>query len=119
MPKPYKVNIEALTLKNTNFRRVVYTDKRIQLVVMSLNVGEFIHMEVHNGSQFFRIEEGVGSATVSGKKIKLIQGTVLIVPTGTKHMITNTSKSSPLKLYTVYSPPQHTPDTVDRRQVDD
>ena len=114
----YSLNIEKATLKNNHFRKVIYTDKKQQIVLMSLKEGEFIHKEKHNGTQFFRIESGIGIAKVNGKTIKLKDGISLSVPGGVFHEIINTSKE-PLKLYTVYSPPQHKDKTITKRQKDD
>ena len=116
--KPHHFNIEKETLKNTNYRKVVYTDKYQQLVLMSLNPKEYIHLEKHNATQFFRVEKGKGIAKVGGKDIKLKDGVSVTVPPNTFHKIINTG-SVPLKLYTIYSPPQHKPGTVDKRQPTD
>lgn len=113
-------NIEKDTLKNNNYRKVVHTNKFQQIVLMSLIVGEDIPMESHNGSQFFRIEKGSGSAVIEtpkGKKrVILRDGVVLVVPPNTRHSIKNTSKKTSLKLYSIYSPPQHPSKTINRRQ---
>ena len=116
--KPHHFNIEKETLKNTNYRKVVYTDKYQQLVLMSLNPKEYIHLEKHNATQFFRVEKGKGIAKVGGKKMKLKDGMSVTVPPNTFHKIINTGRA-PLKLYTIYSPPQHKPGTVDKRQPTD
>lgn len=113
----HTINIEKKTLSNNNYRNVIYTNKHQQLVLMSLNVGEYIHMEKHNGSQFFRIESGTGIAIINDKKYKLFDGVSLIVPQNTCHKIVNTSKTDKLKMYTVYSPPQHKQGEIDRRQT--
>ena len=110
-------DIEKKTISNNFYRKVVYTDKWQQLVIMSLNVGETIPLESHNGTQFFRIESGKAEARVGGSKYKTLKdGAVLMVPPNTKHVIKNTSKKDPLKLYTIYSPPQHKPKTIKKRQ---
>jgi len=111
-------NFEKKTLKNKNYRKVVYTDKYQQLVLMSMNPKEYIHLEKHNATQFFRVEKGKGIAKVGGKDIKLTDGMSVIVPPNTFHEIINTGRT-PLKLYTIYSPPQHKPGTVDKRQPTD
>ena len=116
--KPHHFNIEEATLKNKNYRKVVYTDKYQQLVLMSLDPKEYIHLEKHNAAQFFRVEKGKGVAKVGGKDIKLTDGQSVTVPPNTFHKIINTGRT-PLKLYTIYSPPQHKPGTVDKRQPDD
>jgi mannose-6-phosphate isomerase-like protein (cupin superfamily) len=114
--KSFNINIEKSTLKNKHYRKVLYTDKYQQLVLMSLNVGEYIHREKHNGSQFFRIESGTGVAEINDKRILLKDGVSLIVAPHTYHKIINTSKKHPLKLYSVYSPAQHAPNTINERQ---
>lgn len=103
----YENNIEKLTLENDNFRKVVYTAKFSQLVVMSLKPKEEIGEEVHDVDQFFRFEKGTGHAVLSGESVKVSDGDTVIVPAGTKHNIVNDSDSEPLKLYTLYSPPHH------------
>lgn len=116
----FSVNIEKMTLKNKNYRKVIHTTKTQQLVLMCLDPGEFIPEEVHkNITQFFRVESGTGVAVVSGKKIKLKDGVSLIVPMGLKHTINNTSKKDPLKLYTLYSPSHHKSNKIDKRQPRD
>jgi len=101
-------NIEDKTLKNQNFREVIYTATNIQLVVMSLKPLEDIGEEVHDTvDQFFRVEEGEGEVVMNGEKTKFKTGDVIIVPMGTKHNVINTSATIPLKLYTIYSPPNH------------
>ena len=115
----YAANIEVAVRRNTAYRRVVFTDDDQQLVLMSLATGEDIPIETHDGTQLFRIESGSGSATVGKKKMKLKNGVLLIVPPNTKHYIKNSSRQTPLKLYSVYSPPQHPPSTVHQRQPHD
>ena len=105
--KGYKGDIEKLTRGNTSFRRVLYTAKFSQLVLMSLKPGEEIGEEVHDGDQFFRFESGMGKAIIDGTEYQVGDGDVVIVPAGAKHNIINTSTSEPLKLYTIYSPPHH------------
>lgn len=115
----FNINIEKATIKNNHYRKVLYTDTKQQLVVMSLSPGEDIPQESHDGSQFFRIEEGKGVALVKKKKVVLKDGTALIVPKNTKHTIKNTSKTKSLKMYSIYSPPQHPPETLHKRQTND
>ncbi len=115
--KGYHADIEKETLKNTNFRKVLYTGRHSQLVVMSLKPGEDIGLEVHHGlDQFFRIEEGVGKAIIDGEEFSVKDDDVVIVPGGSKHNIINTSKKKDLKLYTIYSPPNHPEGTVHKTQ---
>ena len=103
----YSANIEELSLKNENFRKVLYTDKRCQLVVMSLREKEEIGMEVHKDvDQFIRVEAGEGKAIMNDDTHELRDGSVVIVPAGVKHNIINTGKAE-MKLYTLYMPPHH------------
>jgi mannose-6-phosphate isomerase-like protein (cupin superfamily) len=103
----YNQNIEQLTLENENFRQVLYTAKNSQLVLMSLQPGEEIGEEVHTVDQFFRIEKGEGFAVINGDKSGITDGSAVIVPAGCTHNIVNTSSDAALKLYTIYSPPNH------------
>ena len=103
----YIENIEKLTLDNENFRKVLYTAKHCQLVLMSLKPGEEIGAEVHHLDQFIRCEAGSGKAMLDGAVHEISDGTVVIVPSGANHNIINTSEDQALKLYTVYSPPEH------------
>jgi len=106
MTEPFYTNIEEATLNNTDYRRVLYTGK-LQLVLMTLKPGEDIGWEIHNGhDQFFRIEEGEGEIYVNDKVFKVKDGDVVIVPAGSKHNVVNTG-NAPLKLYTIYAPPEH------------
>ena len=105
--KGYVENIEKLSLENENFRRVLYTAKSSQLVVMSLKPGEDIGEEVHNLDQFIRCESGEGRAVLDGVGHAITDGFVVVVPAGAKHNIINTSSDKKLKLYTLYSPPNH------------
>lgn len=113
----YVVNIEKETMKNTDFRKVLFTDERLQLVLMDLKPSEEIGMEVHDGDQFLRIESGEGKAILNGVEHKISDGSVIIVPAGTHHNIINTA-SKPMKLYTLYSPPQHKPGTIHKTKAD-
>ena len=105
------LNIEQETLKNKNFRKVLYTGKNTQLVLMSLKVGEDIGEEVHDVDQFFRIDQGNGVVVINGKQSKISDGFAFIVPAGAKHNIINKGKEE-MKLYSLYSPPQHEDKTV-------
>lgn len=101
-------NIEKETIKNTDFRRVLYTGKFSQLVLMSLKPGEEIGEEVHDDvDQFFRFEQGEGKVIIDDVKHKVRDGKAVVVPSGAKHNVVNTSKKEDLKLYTIYSPPEH------------
>lgn len=105
--KGYVTNLEQDTLANNNFRQVLYTGKFSQLVLMSLGAGEEIGEEVHTLDQFLRIEKGVGKAVLDGVEYALEDGSCVVVPAGMTHNIINTSPTEALKLYTVYSPPEH------------
>jgi len=109
--KGYVSNIEKLTLENDNFRKVLYTDKNSQLVLMSLLPGEEIGEEVHDVDQFLRIEKGMGKAILSDISHDIAAGSAILVPTGTKHNIVNGSNVS-MKLYSIYMPPHHRDGTV-------
>jgi len=116
--KGFVGNIEKLAEENTFFRKVIYTEHNSQLVVMSLKPKEEIGMEVHpNIDQFFRIEKGNGKVIIDGKKSVLRSGAGIIVPAGARHNVVNTSKKRPLKLYTVYSPPEHQDKTVHKTKA--
>jgi len=108
----YKDNIESLTEENEFFRQVLFTGKYCQLVVMSLKPGEDIGLEVHDTvDQFFRFEEGQGRVIMNGEEHSVGDGDAVIVPAGTEHNIINTGEEE-LKLYTIYSPPNHPDGTV-------
>lgn len=105
--KGYITNIEKDSLENNNFRKVLYTAKYSQLVLMSLKLNEEIGEEIHNLDQFIRIEKGKGKAVLDGKETEIEDGTAIVIPAGTAHNIINTSAEEELKLYTIYSPPNH------------
>jgi len=105
--KGYVVNIEKASEENNNFRQVLYTAKNSQLVVMSLKPGEEIGEEVHDLDQFIRVEEGEGRAILDGVEHPIENGSAVVIPAGTSHNIINTSNEKEMKLYTVYSPPEH------------
>ncbi len=104
--KGYVENIEKISLENENFRKVLYTAQNSQLVVMCLQAGEEIGEEVHQLDQFLRVEKGVGKAVLDGVEHVIEDGSAIVVPVGTRHNIINTG-SMEMKLYTVYSPPNH------------
>lgn len=112
--------IEKQTLQNTYFRRVLYTGKHVQVVVMCLLPGEEIGDEVHpNVDQFFRIEQGEAKFVFSEKEERLARdGDAVVVPAGTFHNVINTSQTAPLKLYTLYSPPNHPDGTVHKTRAE-
>jgi mannose-6-phosphate isomerase-like protein (cupin superfamily) len=99
-------DIEDLAIKNAEFRRVLYTAKHCQLVLMALQPKEEIGAEVHTLDQFFRVEEGTGEAVLDGVRTPIRAGFAVVVPAGANHNIINTG-SVPLKLYTLYAPPNH------------
>lgn len=103
----YITNIEKLTEEGHVFRKVLYTAKHTQLVLMALLPNEDIGEEVHEVDQFLRIELGEGKAVLDGVEHVIHDGDAIVVPAGTKHNIINTSPTEPLKLYTLYSPPEH------------
>ena len=115
----YVVNIEQRSIENNYFRQVLYTASKIQLVVMSLKPGEDIGLETHHGvDQFIRVEAGRGKSILNGEEHDLEDGSAVVIPSGTQHNIVNVSQSEPLKLYTIYSPPQHPDGTIHRTKAD-
>ncbi len=116
--KGYVTNIEKASLENTNFRTVLYTAHNSQLVVMSLKPGEDIGKEVHGLDQFIRCEAGEGKAILDGVEHEIRDGFAIVVPAGAEHNIVNTSATSDMKLYTVYSPPNHKDGTVHATKAD-
>jgi mannose-6-phosphate isomerase-like protein (cupin superfamily) len=116
----YVVSIEKKTLENDYFRQVLFTGKYAQLVVMSLQPGEEIGNEVHtNVDQFFRIEQGEATFVFSGtEKHTVKDGDAVVVPAGTYHNVINASKKTKLKLYTIYSPPNHPDKTVHKTKAE-
>ena len=113
--KGFVTNIEELTLENDSFRKVLYTGKHSQLVLMSLQPGEEIGMEVHEeNDQFFRFESGQGKCIIDGNEYELKNGIVVVVPAGAQHNIINTSEIEELKMYTIYSPAHHK-DRIERK----
>jgi len=108
----YSINIETRTLEGDNFREVLYTTARSQLVIMTLQPGEEIGMEHHTGhDQFIRVEQGRGKALLDGEEHLLEDGVAVVIPAGTEHNVINTSATEKLKLYTLYTPPEH-PDRI-------
>jgi len=106
--KGFNTYIEKDTLENSNFRKVLYTGKHSQLVLMSLKPKEEIGMEVHgDNDQFFRFESGEGKCIIDGNEYVVLDGVAIVVPAGANHNIINTSDSKDLKLYTIYSPAHH------------
>lgn len=105
--KGFVDDIDRLTVENKDFRRVLYTGKHLQLVLMSLRSGEEIGEEIHDDhDQFFRIEKGEGEVWIDGQRTKIKADDAIIVPAGARHNVINTGEKR-LKLYTVYGPPDH------------
>jgi mannose-6-phosphate isomerase-like protein (cupin superfamily) len=115
--KGFVQDIEDLAVKNDDFRRVIYTAKHCQLVIMALKPKEEIGAEVHKLDQFFRVEEGAGEAVLDGVRTPIRAGFAVVVPAGTKHNIINTG-NVPLKLYTLYAPPNHRDGVVHHTRAD-
>ncbi|PIP68768.1 cupin domain-containing protein [Candidatus Nomurabacteria bacterium CG_4_9_14_0_2_um_filter_32_10] len=106
--KGFNANLEKETLENTNFRKVLYTGKHSQLVLMSLMPNEDIGIEIHkDNDQFFRFEKGEGKCVIDGNEYILEDGSVIVVPAGAEHNIVNISDTEDLKFYTIYSPAHH------------
>lgn len=110
--KGYVANIEKMSIENEYFRKVLYTAQNSQLVLMSLKPGEDIGEEIHELDQFIRCEAGEGKAVLDGVEHLISDGFAIVVPAGAMHNIINTSASNDLKLYTLYSPPNHKDGTI-------
>ena len=109
----YSTNIEKETIENDNYRKVLFTGNKMQLVVMSLKPEEDIPLEVHNHiDQFLRIEEGEALVKINKKEINLKDDDIIIIPAGSQHYVKNTSKNKELKLYSIYATPEHAPGTI-------
>ena len=118
--KGYVTNIERDTLANADYRRVLFTGRNTQLVLMTLQPGEEIGLEKHaEHDQFIRIEAGMGVAVLDRSEHALGDGVALVIPAGVEHNVINTSKDAPLRLYTLYSPPEHPDGTVQRTKADE
>lgn len=113
----YIANIEDLTLKNEDFRRVLYTGKNSQLVLMSIAVGEDIGEETHHLDQFLRFEKGQGKVILDGAESAVEDGSAVVIPAGTKHNVINVGEEH-LKLYSIYSPPEHKDGVVHHTKAD-
>lgn len=115
----YHVNIEKKSIANSYFREVLFTGPKSQLVVMSLAPGEDIGMETHDDTdQFIRVEAGKGKAVLDGSEHALENGSAVVIPAGTRHNIVNTSRTEPLKLYSIYSPPEHPDKTIHKNKAE-
>ena len=116
--KGFVRNIEESTVENSDFRRVLYTGAQMQLVLMALQPGEEIGEEVHDDrDQFFRVEKGEGEVSIDGHKTSVRSETAIVVPAGARHNVRNTG-TEPLKLYTLYAPPEHVDGTVHVTKAD-
>lgn len=116
--KGFVRDIEESTVKGSDFRRVLYTGKNMQLVLMALKPGEEIGEEVHpDRDQFFRVEKGEGEVSIDGSQTKIKSDVAIIVPAGARHNVRNTG-DQPLKLYTLYAPPEHVDGTVHVTKAD-
>jgi mannose-6-phosphate isomerase-like protein (cupin superfamily) len=114
----FVADLEEITERNADFRRVLYTGKHLQLVLMSLEPGEEIGEEVHAGrDQFFQVEAGEGEAVIDGNRSTTEDDMAILVPAGARHNIINTG-SEPLRFYTLYSPPEHRDGSVHATKAD-
>lgn len=111
-------DIEEITKENDNFRKVLFTADHSQLVVMSLPPGEDIGMEVHEVDQFIRIEEGHGLAVLNDEETNIKDDFAIVIPAGTHHNIVNASDEDEMKLYTIYSPPEHPDGIIHKTKAD-
>jgi mannose-6-phosphate isomerase-like protein (cupin superfamily) len=119
MAKGFCSNIEKDTLENDNFRKVVYTSKHSQLVLMSLLPNEEIGMEVHpDNDQFFRFEKGTGKCIIDGNEYDVADGSAIVIPAGSQHNVINVSETEDLKMYTIYSPAHHLDGVVHKTKED-
>ena len=115
----FVINIEKATLQNDNFRKVLNTAQNSQLVVMSLLPGEDIGMEVHDLDQFIRFESGQGKVILNGQEHAVEDDWAVVIPAGVEHNVVNTSQTEKMKLYSIYSPPEHADGTVHPTKADD
>ncbi|MFA5651934.1 MAG: cupin domain-containing protein [Candidatus Paceibacterota bacterium] len=119
MKKGFVSNIEQDAINNNNFRKVLYTSKNGQVVVMSLLPSEEIGMEVHpDNDQFFRIDSGEGKVIIDGEEALISDGFAVVVPAGSMHNVINTSNKKSLKLYTIYMPPHHKDGVIHKTKAD-
>lgn len=118
--KGYVTNIERDTLENTDYRRVLFTGRNMQLVLMTLQPGEEIGRETHDEhDQFIRVESGSGKVMLGREEHRLEDGVAVVIPAGVEHNVVNTSANEPLRLYTLYGPPEHPDGTVHRTKRDE
>jgi mannose-6-phosphate isomerase-like protein (cupin superfamily) len=115
----FRIDLETQTLENPHYRQVLFTAPHLQLVVMTLQPGEEIGMERHEGGdQFIRVEAGEGEAVLDGQRHRLSDGVAIVIPAGCEHNVVNTSRNAPLRLYSVYAPPEHPDGTLHRSKAD-
>ena len=115
----FVINIEKATMENNNFRKVLHTAQNSQLVVMNLLPGEDIGAEVHDLDQFIRFESGRGKVILDGKEYEVEDDWAVVIPAGVEHNVINTSDNEAMKLYSIYSPPEHPEGTVHPTKADD
>lgn len=117
--KGYVTDIESATLQNSDYRRVLFTGRNTQLVLMSIAPGDEIGLETHDEhDQFIRVESGSGTVVLDGEEHRLADGVAVVIPAGVRHNVINTSRDM-LRLYTLYSPPEHADGTVRHTKQDD
>lgn len=116
--KGYIANIEKETLENTDYRRVLYTAKNSQLVLMNIQPGDEIGEEIHDLDQFIRLEQGSGKVTIDGTETEIEADWAVVIPAGTRHNVVNTG-SEEMKLYSIYSPPEHKDGIVEATKADE
>lgn len=115
----YVTDIEQKTIENRYFREVLFTGPHLQLVLMSLEPGEDIGLETHDDvDQFIRVEAGQGQALLNGESHDLADGSIVVIPAGTEHNVINRSQSEALKLYTIYTPPEHPDGTIHKNKAE-
>lgn len=114
----FVTNIEKATLENENYRKVLYTAKNSQLVLMTIQPGDEIGEEIHELDQFIRLEAGKARVTLDGVEHSLEDDWAVVIPAGTKHNVVNVG-DEPVRLYSVYSPPEHKDGTVHATKADD
>ena len=118
--KGFVTDIEKATLENGDYRRVLFTGRNTQLVLMSIGPGDEIGLETHEEhDQFIRVESGTGTAILDEERHALADGVAVVIPAGVRHNVINTSGDEPLRLYTLYSPPEHPDGTVHPTKNDD